>query len=441
MHLERGGSRQSLEPETLMRVLWFTNDPLPVVLRHMGRTPTGTGAWMPSLLENLMATPGLEIDVVSAYPGLRDLHFREDGVGYFVLGQPRFQSFFGCTKRDLAMCADLVRQQAPDLIHIHGTERFYGLLPARGLIRTPCTISIQGLLEPYLAGFFGALSTPELWRSERLAEVATRRGLLWQYRAFVAGSRQEREILAGAKAVMGRTDWDRAHVSRVNPEAKYFHVDEVLRREFKHATWDISSCEPHTIIFTNAGEPRRGTEILLRALPMILREFPDTKLRLGGGIGDRRGYHRFLRRMIAETGLSRSVEFLGYLDSTAMADQLSRSHVFAISSYIENSPNSLCEAMQAGLPCVATFAGGIPSLVEHGRTGLLFPAGDAALLADSILRIFRSDDLAAGLGRAARASATERHDPQRIVSQLLNAYQTVLADGRTTQQELVAVSV
>ena len=64
-----------------------------------------------------------------------------------------------------------------------------------------------------------------------------------------------------------------------------------------------------------------------------------------------------------------------------MTRELRRAHVFAISSYIENSPNSLCEAMQAGMPCVATYAGGIPSLVEDGRTGLLFPPGDAPLLA------------------------------------------------------------
>jgi glycosyltransferase involved in cell wall biosynthesis len=158
----------------------------------------------------------------------------------------------------------------------------------------------------------------------------------------------------------------------------------------------------------------------------------DAKLRLAGQIGTRRGYDRFLRRMIAESGLSETVEFLGYLDDSAMAKELCRAHVFAISSYVENSPNSLCEAMQVGLPCVATYTGGIPSLVEHGRTGLLFPTGDAPLLADMILRIFRDDDLACQLGRAARAEASERHAPQRVVSQLLCAYNDVIANSQET---------
>jgi glycosyltransferase involved in cell wall biosynthesis len=303
-------------------------------------------------------------------------------------------------------------------------------MTARQLITAPCVISLQGLLEPYLSGFFGALSPAELWRSHRLIELATRRGLFWQYRGFVVGSRREHEIVAGAKSFMGRTDWDRAHVSSVNPGARYYHVGEVLRKRFSETRWNMSQCERHSIIFTNAGEPRRGAEVLLRAMLIIRREFPDSKLLLGGHIGSRRGYDRFLRQRIADSGLSDNIEFLGYLDGNAMATQLSRAHVFAISSFIENSPNSLCEAMQVGLPCVATYAGGIPSLLDHGRTGLFFPPGDAPLLADAIMRIFRDDDLAGRLSRAARAEASERHTPQRVISQLLNCYHDVMADSR-----------
>jgi glycosyltransferase involved in cell wall biosynthesis len=386
---------------------------------------------MSCLLENLAQTPGVQVEVATVYPGFQDDQFEYDRVKYFVIGQPRLPwIFFHTRKSDIDRCVDLVRERAPDLVHIHGTERFFGLLAARKLIAPPSVISLQGLLEPYLSGFFGALSPADLWRSNRLIEVATMRGLLWQYRGFVVGSRTEHEIVAGAKSFMGRTDWDRAHVGSVNPGAHYYHVGEALRKQFSDTRWNMSRCQRHAIIFTNAGEPRRGTEILLRAMLIIRREFPDSKLLLGGQIGSRRGYHRFLRQRIADRGLSENIEFLGYLDGSAMAAQLSRAHVFAISSYIENSPNSLCEAMQVGLPCVATYAGGIPSLVDHGRTGLLFPPGDAPLLAGAIMRIFRDDDLAGRLSGAARAEASERHAPQRVISQLLNCYHDVVANSR-----------
>ena len=420
--------------------MWFTNDPLPIVAVHAGRKASVSGAWMPSLLHHLSRTPGIHVDVVSAHRGT-DYHFQAEEVDYFVISQPRFQSFFSCTKRDLEKCLALVRERDPDLIHVHGTERFYGLISARKLTPKPSVISLQGLLGACIPNFFGALSVRDLWRSERLVELATRRGLLWRYRDYLLGAGREREILAGAKAFMGRTEWDRAQLKSINPGAKYYHVDEILRDEFEESRWDVSECERHSIIFTNAGEPRRGVEILLCALVLIRRNFPNAKVRLAGGTGNRAGYHRFVRRMIDESGLSNSVELLGDLDASAMVKELSRAHVFATSSYIENSTNSLCEAMQVGLPCVATYVGGIPSLVEDGQTGLLFPAGDAPLLAEAIMRIFRDDDLARVLGQSARAEASRRHAPERVVSQLLEAYQDVTRNGDTVRQKPVAVTV
>lgn len=413
-----------------MRILWFTNDPLPAVLRRVGLVPSGTGHWIPSLLEKLSHTPGLQLEMATVSQGYADDTFDEAGIRYHVIGQPKFQSFFGCRRTDLDRCIRLVRERAPDLIHIHGTERFFGLMPARNLISTPCVISIQGLLGPYLPAFFGALSPVDVLRSHRWIELATRRGLLWRYRDYAIGARQEREILAGAQAFMGRTDWDRAHVRSLNPNANYYHVGEMLRTPFAESRWDVSRCERHTIIFTNAGEPRRGTEVLLEAIRIVRQEFPGARLLLAGNIVNRRGYDRFLLRKIKESGLSDAVECLGYLDAHAMARELSRAHVFSISSYIENSPNSLCEAMRVGVPCVASYAGGIPSLVEHGRTGLLFPCGEAPLLADAILRIFRDDMAASKLGQAARDEATYRHAPDRVVSQLMAAYRHAAADGQ-----------
>src|SRR5882724_2493605 len=342
-----------------MRILWFTNDPLPVAHKRRGPVPLGTGGWMPSLLEHLVRVPGIQVEVATAHQGVPDDQFQDDGVEYFVMGQRKYQPFFTHTRRDLERCVDLVRQRNPDLIHIHGTERYFGLLPARKMISTPCVISLQGLLGPYVDSFFGGLSPLDIWRSERFIEVATRRGLLWRYRDYCEGARREREILQGAKTVLGRTDWDRAHAWSMNPQAEYHHVGEVLRKDFRQEQWDVRRCERHSIIFTNAGDPRRGTETLLRALMMVHREFPDARLRLAGGLGVRYGYDRFLRRMIADNNLSGSVEYLGRLDAASMAKELARSHIFAIASYIENSPNSLCEAMQVGMPCVASYVGGI----------------------------------------------------------------------------------
>lgn len=412
-----------------MRILWFTNDPLPALNRRVGRPiASGTGHWMSSLLEYLVTMSGIEIEIATAWPGLKDDQFTDGGIKYFALGQPRLPgSYFDCRSKDLAKCADLVRERAPDLVHIHGTERFYGLLPARKLIQTPCIISIQGMLSACRDAFFGALSPAEIWKANRLIEVVSRRGLLWFYREHVRAARYEQEILAGTQSFMGRTDWDRARVKSVNPGASYYHTGELLRPVFSQCRWNAQHCRRHTVLFTKLGRaPYRGTELILKAMGIVRRQFPDVELRLADHFETRRGYDRLLQRKIVEAGLMGNVELLGYLDANQVAGELCRAHVFALASYVENSPNSLCEAMRVGVPCVATYAGGIPSLVEHRRTGLLVPPGDAQVLADTIMSIFRDDNLAIQLGRAAAADASERHAPRVVLSQVLNAYSSVL---------------
>ena len=160
---------------------------------------------------------------------------------------------------------------------------------------------------------------------------------------------------------------------------------------------------------------------------LLRRDYPTIKLRLAGTVSERSGYGRFLRRRIDELGLEDAVEFTGFLDEARMTEALLRAHVFVIASYIENSPNSLAEAMLLGLPCVAGYTGGIPDMVESEVTGLLYPVGDVPLLADRIRRIFTDDRLATSLGANARGVALQRHDPELVTGQLLNAYKEFLA--------------
>src|SRR5690349_21205880 len=227
-----------------MRVLWFTNDPMPEVNRRLGRPIHGSGHWMSTLLEHLLRLPNMQVEIATAYPGCRNDQFDNKGVTYFVIGQPRTPNiFFSCRNRDLDACVNLVNERAPDLVHIHGTERFYGLMPARRLINYPCLISIQGLMTACRQSFFGSLSPRDIWRSNRLIELGSRRGLLWLYREYTRGTCREQEILAGNQSFIGRTDWDRAHLRAANTMGRYFHVGEIMRDVFTEKRWDLAGCQ------------------------------------------------------------------------------------------------------------------------------------------------------------------------------------------------------
>jgi len=136
-----------------------------------------------------------------------------------------------------------------------------------------------------------------------------------------------------------------------------------------------------------------------------------------------------LRREIEErvlaTGLASQVRFHGLQPRPAVARLLSLSHVAVLPSHPtpegkrEGIPVALMEAMAAGLAVVSTAISGIPELVEHERTGLLVPSGDATALADALQRLAADRDLLARLGAAGRHKVISDFDLQANASQLL----------------------
>lgn len=411
-----------------MRILWFVNIPLP---GHTGAEAGAfrtSGGWLVTLLEHLPRRTDLEIAVATAHPVPKVVEHRASGVDFFLVPCRKSGGAFASV-RALRHCVELVRDWRPDLVHIHGTERFYGLLSARRMIETPTVISLQGLLGPYAEWYhyFGKSTLRDIIHMHRWLEIPAQRG---QWRAYLdirKQAKREREILQGNRFFMGRTAWDRACLRAMNPQAIYYTVGELLRQPFWDSRWHLEGCQRHRVVFTNAGHPRKGLEVLLDAIPLLKPEYPNIQVCVAGSISCRSGYGRFVRQKLRSLGDS-AVE-LGALNAEQMAAELVRSHVFVSPSYIDNSPNALCEAQLVGTPVVASYTGGVPSLVEEGHTGLFFPTGDVQMLAERLRDLFTHDALARQLGSQAHEVARERHDPDLVMRQLLAAYEDVVRIG------------
>ncbi|MEU7831174.1 MULTISPECIES: glycosyltransferase [unclassified Nonomuraea] len=159
--------------------------------------------------------------------------------------------------------------------------------------------------------------------------------------------------------------------------------------------------------------PQKGHDILIEAASRLLRRGrPCTFLLAGEG----RERHR-LEELVR--GSRVDVRFLG--DRTDVKALLARADVVVLPSLWEGLSNAVMEAMAAGRPIVATAVGGTPELLD-GR-GVLIPASDAEALADGIVRVLDDPDLAACLGREARAWAREHLDVDVLVDQHINLYQ------------------
>lgn len=181
----------------------------------------------------------------------------------------------------------------------------------------------------------------------------------------------ERQALALIPNVIGRTDWDMACTMQLAPNAHYYHNNEVLRKSFYDGKWCYKNCEKHSIFFSQATTPIKGLHIMLRALPLIKNRYPDVKLYIAGinisafPAYKISSYGKYLKDLIREQALSENVVFTGPLVEKEMKKRFLASNVFVSSSVIENSPNSVGEAMILGIPCITSDVGGVKNMIKH----------------------------------------------------------------------------
>jgi glycosyltransferase involved in cell wall biosynthesis len=238
----------------------------------------------------------------------------------------------------------------------------------------------------------------------------------------------ERAVFTANRYFLGRTLWDKSHVLRLNPEATYYYCPDMLRPDFYQASWHLERAQRCLIYTTTTPQFYKGTACLVRALALLERQFPQVRLVIGGPLLGT-GVGRYLQRLAQRLRVTGRIEWEGYLGAGRIVKQLQAAHVYVLPSHIENSPNSLTEAQMVGVPCVASYAGGIPSLVQDGESGLLFNVGDPAVLAMNVCRVFEDDLLAERLSRTARERAACRHDPAHVMRTQLEIYQRLLSAG------------
>ena len=117
---------------------------------------------------------------------------------------------------------------------------------------------------------------------------------------------------------------------------------------------------------------------------------------------------------------------MGTASKEELAEALCATSCYVHPSYIENSPNSVCEAQILGVPIIATHVGGISSLIDDGCNGILFPA-NAPYTAASLIKQLTSDrELAERLSSNAIEKATKRHCPNEIIIRLYNIYDYII---------------
>jgi glycosyltransferase involved in cell wall biosynthesis len=175
------------------------------------------------------------------------------------------------------------------------------------------------------------------------------------------------------------------------------------------------------LVFLGQLVERKGLHVLIEALAHLQGA---SELLIAGGDWSAPGYPQRLKAMAQDAGVASDIHFENHRQDVGAV--LSTADVFVLPSLSEARPRSIIEAMSLGIPVVASDVGGIPSLVTHGETGLLVPAGEPMALAAALDRLIQSPALRHRLGAAGRRRVEEDCRPDRTAFEYVQLYRRLI---------------
>ncbi|HAW09325.1 MAG TPA: glycosyl transferase family 1 [Bacteroidetes bacterium] len=416
-----------------MKILWITNIIFPALCKVLSLPKPHVGGWMYGLAGQLVANSDIKLAVATVYKGNELKIFQLEGIRYFLLPH---RSSSGYQNNLEPLWKIICRDFSPDIIHIHGTECPHGLACMRVYPKINYVVSIQGLVGICARYYYAGLTTKDILTNITLRDILRWDTLFHGKRSFATRGIIEVEYIRRAKHVIGRTSWDHSHVMAINPDATYYFCNETLRDGFYLAEkWDSNNKTNHSIFLSQAEYPIKGLHQVLKAVSLLKTEFPEIQICVAGHnilnkttMFDRlkfSGYGSYLIGLIKKLGMEGRVKFIGPLSEEKMIVEYRKAHLFICSSSVENSPNSVGEAQLLGVPIIASFVGGVPDMITHGETGLLYRFEEVEMLAENIRQVFIDNHLTQRLSRQSIIIAEQRHNRIANCAQTINIYDCI----------------
>ena len=414
-----------------MKVLWIS----PNGGNYKKNIIKGTGGWIGALQDEITTRfPDLELGI--AFISQSDNEpIIEGRVTYlpakFSKGSSNaslfFHDYFGNPNKDDEIMAGLLKKRIdeyrPDVIHVWGTEGDHAsVIP---LIETPFIVHIQGLTS---LCFYNRLpygySERDLHSADFPIRWLLRHGSYKSYQDYKRKAKREIYLSKYVKYWMGRTEWDKIGTRLLSPDSHYFHCEEVMRNDFMGEKWHFqydggllhihSSINPSFL---------KGFDVVLNTALILKNIGVKTEWNVFGVDGkDYRTKYTIHKLKINPSEVG--VKLHGFVPGDVIRNGLLSSDVFVHPSYMENSSNAIAEAMLLGVPTIAHFVGGNPTMLKDD-SGLLVPPNEPFTLANAIMEM-RNKEIAEGYSQRALNVAEKRQNNDKTVADLINIYEAII---------------
>lgn len=316
----------------------------------------------------------------------------------------------------------------PDLIHYFGIESQMAYYLKKSSI--PSIINLLGVLNPCQNAFFpngmNELSIKKYNKTFR--ELFLNNQYRYSYRNMTVRAIKEKELFTYCKNIAGRTWWDKAISNLYAPQANYFIINEILRPIFyKSVKWERTKRERIEIVSTISENIYKGYDLILKSASILNSMNIKFKWKVIG-ISEDSNFAIFFEKHYNLSPTKLNISLLGRMDAEQIQKTLLESDLYIHPSYIDNSPNSVCEAQYIGIPVIACYVGGIPSLIEHGINGWLIPTNAPHEIAFYVKNY--NNLPIEEISKNEIKTAEKRHNIQSIYNETINCYYSILEKAK-----------
>ena len=391
-----------------MKVAWLAPYPVSQLEDRLSwgidRTSVHPCSWIKHLSAAMAVRKDVELHLVTLSPWVTHtqsvdvagmtIHVIKSGIPLLHRGfSPRIplDTLCGYRLESRKICAELKRIR-PDIVHAHGVEGEYGLAAMRS--GYPYLVSIQGIVEEF------DKTDPSLH--------------------FKLMKPRERQVIQAGHFFTCRTHFDTGFIRRHNPSAHIFDIPEAMGPIFFEGQWNTPS--GNRVLHVGGGPPRKGLHALIEAMGEVVKAVPGASIDAAGSCsGERR---QQLQQMADALGVK--IRFHGFQSAEEIAKLHRKCSLFVLCSSNENSPNTLAEAMVSGMPVVSYNVGGVSSMLDDDRSGILIKPHDVRALSDKISELLMDKEKAREMGRAAAELARPRNHPDHVAQETMAAYRSIL---------------
>lgn len=419
-----------------MKILWVTNIPFGPHNILTGQKKSSNGLWIGAAYEALKNEEGLELFIVTV-SRVSEIKRIKDGRHTFLLlpgGDP--EEYNHKKSKNRRVWETIQDEITPDLLQVWGTEFTHSYLALQVMKEIPSVIYMQGVMGQIARHYLSGINYIELIKSITLRDILRSDWITMQQSNFYKRSLTEAKMIQISGNVIVENNWCELHCKSLSASCKSYYSKLSINEVFFQEEWSLEKMTPYTIMSNAGGYPIKGLHVLLNAMSIVIKKYPNAKLNIPGEkspfeksifeqikIG---GYSKYIKKLILKLKLENNICFLGQLSNVQMAKQMATSNVFVIPSSIENHSSTLIEAMIVGAPCISSYVGGVPEYLIHNSNGLLYRFEEHEILAEHIFKFFSNLKYASEIALNGKSMMRNARNSNHLKTDFLNIYKDIL---------------